>query len=51
MDKLTSKELRKLAQEVREQGKKAEEAKLVKSAKYVLGLTALVQLKNKLRSL
>ena len=46
-----SEDLRKLAADLREQAKAEEQVKMVKCAKYVLGMTALKQLEKKIRSL
>jgi hypothetical protein len=43
-------DLRKLAEEVRKIGAERERLKTIKCAKYVMGLTALVQLQNKIKS-
>ena len=48
---LTSKDFRKYAEEIREFSRKVKDAKKIKCAKYVVGLTALAQLKDKLKSL
>jgi hypothetical protein len=48
---LSSADLRKIAAEVREVGKAREQEKLMKCAKYIMGMTALVQLRDKVRSL
>lgn len=47
----SSKELRKLAAEIRKEAQKVEKVKLIKCAKYVVGMTALAQLERKLRSI
>ena len=43
-------ELRKMAVELRKKAEEIRTEKMVKSAKFVVGLTAMVQLQNKLRS-
>ena len=45
---MTAEELRKLANEVREYAKEIKEDKTVKCAKYLVGMTALMQLKAKI---
>lgn len=46
----SSENLRKLATEIREYAEKIKEAKTIKCAKYVVGMTALIQLKNKINN-
>ena len=46
---MTSSELRKIAEDLRDQANKIKVEKTVKCAKYIVGMTALVMLKNKMR--
>jgi hypothetical protein len=45
-----AKTLRKMAEELKAQASKIRQEKQVKCAKYIVGMTALIQLKNKLEN-
>ena len=49
MEKIASEDLRKIASDLRKTAEQVKKAKMIKSAKYLLGLSAIKQLERKLK--